>query len=286
MDAHGVAGAGLVPLEQEVQNHEIVAEGDVLHVLAVLGNLHDFVYGSVDDGIEAAHILVVRGPDDGPVKFLVRQGPVSPLSGGLLHPAGLVQNLLQLLVAGPLAGQGHGGGLKNQPHFKKVLGPDPGADARQGGEVHPRVGQVLRHKGALSPADVQHPLGHQEGDGLPQGGAADGQGLAELVFIGQLAAGGIALFLHNPFIQAVGGLLRQFRTSVLHHDAPPSSGGAGPPPAEPPGQTSPTVTAQAAKQPCGGLHNRHRGRRAAALPLFDNRYVPVINCADDIIYPS
>ena len=43
VDGHGVAGADLVPLEQEFQDQPVVRQGDVLHMLAVLGDLHDFI---------------------------------------------------------------------------------------------------------------------------------------------------------------------------------------------------------------------------------------------------
>ena len=36
VDAHGVSGAGLVPLEQKFQDHPVVRQGDILHLLPVL----------------------------------------------------------------------------------------------------------------------------------------------------------------------------------------------------------------------------------------------------------
>ena len=73
MDAHGVAGAHLVPLQQKFQDQPVVTQGDVLHVLAVLGDLHNFIDGAVDDGVQPPHILVVGRLDDGPVELLVRK---------------------------------------------------------------------------------------------------------------------------------------------------------------------------------------------------------------------
>ena len=51
MDAHGVAGTGLVPLEEKFQNQPVVPDGDVLHVLPVLGNLKNFIDGAVNDRV-------------------------------------------------------------------------------------------------------------------------------------------------------------------------------------------------------------------------------------------
>lgn len=77
VNAHGVAGASLVPLHQKVQNHVVVRDGDALHVRPIYGDLQDLVHRAVDDRVQPPHIFVVGGLDDGHVELLVRQGPVS-----------------------------------------------------------------------------------------------------------------------------------------------------------------------------------------------------------------
>ena len=50
VDAHGVAGAGLVPLHQEIKDQAVIRHGDLLHMQAVLGNLQDLIDRAVNDG--------------------------------------------------------------------------------------------------------------------------------------------------------------------------------------------------------------------------------------------
>lgn len=51
VNAHGMLGTHLVPLEQELQNEPVVAEGNVLHLPAVLRDLHDLVHRAVDNRV-------------------------------------------------------------------------------------------------------------------------------------------------------------------------------------------------------------------------------------------
>ena len=53
VDAHGVAGARLVPLHEKIQDHLVVRDGNALHMLPVGGDLEDLVHRAVDDGIQA-----------------------------------------------------------------------------------------------------------------------------------------------------------------------------------------------------------------------------------------
>ena len=76
-----------------------------------------------------------------------------------------------------------------------------------GGEVHRGIRQLLGHKGAPAPLDLQDALGHQGGNGLPQGGAADAQLRGEVVLVGELLAGAVALLIHDALEQALRRLL-------------------------------------------------------------------------------
>ena len=152
---------------------------------------------AVDDRVQPPHIFVVGGLDDGHVELLVRQGPVSARLCDALHPLRFLADLRQFFVCGTLTGQRHGGGLKDQPHFKQVPGPDPGPQVGQRRQIHRAGGQILRDKRALAPADLQHALGHQKGDGLPERGAADVQRLTEFVFIRELAPRRELPFVHD-----------------------------------------------------------------------------------------
>ena len=51
MDAHGMAGAGLIPLEEKFQDQLVVRQGDILHMLPILGDLHNFIDSTVHDGL-------------------------------------------------------------------------------------------------------------------------------------------------------------------------------------------------------------------------------------------
>ena len=192
-----MAGASLVPLHQKVQNHVVVRDGDALHVRPIYGDLQDLVHRAVDDRVQPPHIFVVGGLDDGHVELLVRQGPVSARLCDALHPLRFLADLRQFFVCGTLTGQRHGGGLKDQPHFKQVPGPDPGPQVGQRRQIHRAGGQILRDKRALAPADLQHALGHQKGDSLPERGAADVQRLTEFVFIRELAPRRELPFVHD-----------------------------------------------------------------------------------------
>ena len=78
-----------------------------------------------------------------------------------------------------------------------------------GGEIHRGIRQLLGHKGAPAPLDLQDALGHQGGNGLPQGGAADAQFCREVVLVGELFAGTVAPLVHDPLEKALGRLLRE-----------------------------------------------------------------------------
>lgn len=92
------------------KNSAVVTQGRVLHMLAVLGYLHDLIDGAVDDGIEPPHILVVGRLDDGPSGNSWSAGGQSPPSAATRSTRScLFADHLQLLVAGPLAGKRHGG---------------------------------------------------------------------------------------------------------------------------------------------------------------------------------
>ena len=139
--------------------------------------------------------------------LLVRGGPVAALLGHLDDPLGLAVDLLQLLVAGPLAGQGHGGGLEDEAHLQQVPGAELGVEVLDGGEVHRGIRQLLGHEGAPAPLDLQDALGHQGGNGLPQGGAADAQLRRELILVGELLAGTVAPLVHDALEKALRRLL-------------------------------------------------------------------------------
>ena len=115
------------------------------------------------------------GPDDGGVEGPVCGGAVSARPDAFLHRLALLQDLRPLGLRGPAAGQGGGLGLKHGPQLEEIpqlaLHPLQAGEAEVVNLLHP-----FGHKGALAPAHLQHPLGGQGADGLPQGGPAHPQG--------------------------------------------------------------------------------------------------------------
>ena len=200
MDRHCIPRAGGIPVHEEIQNEPVVRQRHVLHVLAVLRDLHDLIYRAVNNGIQPPHVYVVGRLDQRQMELLVCQRPVAALPGDPLYPRRLFLDHVQFLVAGALTRHRHSGRLKNQAHFKQILRPDLGVHILKQRQVHCLLGQVRRHKGSLAPLDLQNPLCHQKGDRLPQGRPADAQQGGQLVLIGQLAARLILLLIHDHLI--------------------------------------------------------------------------------------
>ena len=122
------------------------------------------------------------------------------------HHLPLGQDVGALFVGGTFAGQGGGLGLKDSPQLKQI--PQTALHAIQ--TVKAEVFNFLYlggDKGALAPAHLQHPLGAQRADGLPQGGPAHPQLLGQLHLVGQLVPGLEALLRHDLVIECGSSLL-------------------------------------------------------------------------------
>ena len=118
------------------------------------------------------------------------------------------QNVRHLLLRGPEAGQLCRLGLEDAPQLEEI--PELTLHPLQTTEAEVLdLPHLLRHEGALPPADLQHPLGHQGPDGLPQRGPAHPQLLGELQLIGQLFPRPGPSLRHDPGIQTLRRLLGQ-----------------------------------------------------------------------------
>ena len=186
----------------------MVPQGVLCQLLAVLSALHCGGHCLVDHRQQPDHEFVVGSPHDGGMKVTVRLRPVLSCPDAPLHRLPSLQDIPQLLLRGPLAGQPGGLWLEDGPQLKQVpqLALKP---------LQPREAEVLdvrhflRHKGPPPPPDLQHSTGGQLSDGLPQGGAAHPQLLGELHLVGELVPGPQRALRHDAVIQAFRRLLGQ-----------------------------------------------------------------------------
>ena len=106
VQVHGPLAPCPVPVPEEGQQQSMVLEGALREGLFILGEPQGLRHRLIDDGAQVGEEVVVGGGGDGLVEALVGIRPVVPRQDVLPDLLRQGQDALQLLPAGPAAGQG------------------------------------------------------------------------------------------------------------------------------------------------------------------------------------